>query len=202
MEFQKIKLTKQRTLEVTYKNADGDVINFVGANIVHKDLRQAMQALVPHLAVITEQREAFNRTLKAIKKDRITDEGNDSVYKRLDVDGLSFSNGEREVAVSGQRILTTAGVVALQTPRIDMEDSDAYQYAGDLALDVDAVKYEARQYVEERKWGLKEGEIAFEDINPFDGVQASEVPIVEAQQPADGQGQKTKKKGGRKQKAA
>ena len=80
MEFQKIQLTKQNTLTVTYKNADGDVINFTGANIVHKDLRDAMNALIPHLSIITEQREAYNRTLKEVQGDRITDDGIKSVY--------------------------------------------------------------------------------------------------------------------------
>ena len=203
MEFQKIQLTKQRTLTVVYKDADGNVVTFVGANIVHRDLREAMQALVPHLAVITEQREAYNQTMKALKKQRITDEGNDNVYKRLDVDGVTFENVEREISISGQRILTTAGVVKMQTPKIDTEDTDVYQYVGDLALDVEQLKYEAKAYVEERKWGVKEGDIAFEDIDPFQGVQASEVPIAEGQQPVEGQAPaEGKKKRGRKQKAA
>ena len=193
MEFQKIQLTKQKTLNVTYKDGDGNVVQFTGANIVHRDLRQAINALVPHLAVVTEQREAYNRTLTDIRKDKITDEGNDSVFKRLDVDGLTFGNGEREVAISGQRILTTAGVVMLQTPKIDIEDDEQYKYAGDLALDIDAVKFEARAYVEERKWGVKEAEIAFEDIDPFQGVKADEVPISDGKAP---------KKRGRKSKAA
>ena len=38
MIFSKIKLTKAGTLEATYKNEDGDVIHYAGANLVHKDL--------------------------------------------------------------------------------------------------------------------------------------------------------------------
>jgi hypothetical protein len=56
MEFTKIQISKQGTLVATYKNEDGDIIQYQGANIVHKDLKEAMQALVPHLALITEQR--------------------------------------------------------------------------------------------------------------------------------------------------
>ena len=62
MDFSKIQITKQGTLNVTYKNEDGDLVQFAGANIVHKDLKDAMQALVPHLALITEQREAHNKS--------------------------------------------------------------------------------------------------------------------------------------------
>ena len=198
MEFTKIKLTKQNTLEVTYKNGDGDIIQFAGANIVHKDLREAMNALIPHLSIITEQREAYGRTLKEVQKDRITDEGDSSVYKRFNAEGISFSNGEREVALSGVRILTRAGIVQLQTPRIDLEDADQYEYNNDLSLDIDAVKYEAKAYIEEKKWGVKEGDLDFRDIDPFNGVEAQEVSIT-----GDANiGEQPKKRGRKPKKAA
>lgn len=191
MEFQKIQLTKQNTLVVTYKNGDGDVINFTGANIVHKDLRDAMNALIPHLSIITEQREAFNRTLKEVQGDRITDEGINSVYKRFTVDTVSFSNSERKVSLSGVRLLTTAGVVQLSTPQIDTEEDENYEYHNDLAIDVEAVKYEAKEYIESRKWGVKEATLEFKDVDPFK-VQADDAPEAD----------KKPKKRGRKAKVA
>ena len=178
MEFQKIQLTKQNTLTVTYKNGDGDVINFTGANIVHKDLRDAMNALIPHLSIITEQREAYNRTLKEVQGDRITDEGIKSVYKRFTVDTVTFSNSERKVSLSGVRLLTTAGVVQLSTPQIDTEDDENYQYHNELAIDVEAVKYEAKEYIEQRKWGVKEASLEFKDVDPFK-VKADDAPEAE-----------------------
>ena len=194
MEFTKIQLTKQNTLTCVYKNADGDVINFVGANIVHKDLRQAMQALIPHLALITEQREAYDRKLSDLKAQSITDEDSNNVFKKFTVEGISLANDGREVAIQGFRILMKAGVVQLQTPRIDTEDGDEYKYNNDLALDVDAVIYEAKAYIEERKWGVKEGDLDFRDIDPFKGeVKADEVPMAEGTEP---------KKRGRKSKVA
>lgn len=191
MEFQKIQLTKQNTLTVTYKNADGDVINFTGANIVHKDLKDAMNALVPHLSIITEQREAYNRTLKEVQGDRITDEGIKSVYKRFTVDTVTFSNSERKVSLSGVRLLTTAGVVQLSTPQIDTDEDENYQYHNELAIDVEAVKYEAKEYIEQRKWGMKEASIEFKDVDPFK-VKADDAPEAETKP----------KKRGRKSKVA
>ena len=193
MEFQKIILTKQQTLNVTYKNDDGDIIQFTGANIVHKDLRDAMTALVPHLAVITEQREAYGRMIEEIKADRITDDNNSSVFKRFTCEGVSFSNDEREVSLSGIRILMKRGVVKLTTPNIDTEDPEAYAFLNELSLDVDALKYEAKAYIEERKWGMKEANIDFRDIDPFDGeVKADEVPMAEGTAPKK-RGRKPKK---------
>lgn len=192
MEFTKIQLTKQNTLTATYKNDDGDVIQFVGANIVHKDLKDAMNALVPHLAIITEQREAYGRTLKDVQGDRITDEGQDSVFKRFSIETISLANKEQEVSISGQRILIKTGIVNLTTPKIDLEDSDQYEYNDALSLDLEAVKYEAKAYIEERKWGVKEASIDFRDIDPFNGVSADEVPTDEQPQPKK-RGRKPKK---------
>jgi hypothetical protein len=191
MEFQKIQLTKQNTLTVTYKNGDGDVINFTGANIVHKDLKDAMNALVPHLSIITEQREAYNRTLKEVQGDRITDEGIKSVYKRFTVDTVTFSNSERKVSLSGVRLLTTVGLVQLSTPQIDTDEDENYQYHNELAIDVEAVKYEAKEYIEQRKWGMKEASIEFKDVDPFK-VKADDAPEAETKP----------KKRGRKSKVA
>ena len=191
MEFQKIQLTKQNTLTVTYKNGDGDLINFTGANIVHKDLKDAMNALVPHLSIITEQREAYNRTLKEVQGDRITDEGIKSVYKRFTVDTVTFSNNERKVSLSGVRLLTTAGVVQLSTPQIDTDEDENYQYHNELAIDVEAVKYEAKEYIEQRKWGVKEASLEFKDVDPFK-VKADDAPEAETKP----------KKRGRKSKVA
>lgn len=178
MEFQKIQVTKQGTLNVTYKNGDGDIIQFTGANIIHKDLKEAMQALIPHLALITEQREAYKMTIGKLREQRITDE-TDNVYKRLTVDSVSFSNGEQRVSLTGCRILTKTGVISLCTPTINIEDGEDYENSDDLALDIDAVKYEAKAYIEEKKWGVKQAEIDFKDIDPYK-VEAGEVPEAEA----------------------
>lgn len=177
MEFQKIQITKQRTLNVTFKNENGDIVQLAGANLVHKDLRHAMNALIPHLAIITEQREAMGRNLKQVQSDRITDEGDNSVYKRLDVDTVTFSECEQVASISGCRILLSRGVIKLATPEVSLADNEQYQYNDDLSLDLDAVKYEAKAYIEEKKWGLKQAEIEFED--PFEGVKADEAPVAE-----------------------
>lgn len=189
MKFTKIQIAKNGTLQATYKNDDGDIVDFKGANIVHKDLRDAMQALVPHLALITEQREAFKTTLGRLREQRITD-GNDNVYKRLTVDGIQLSGDESKVAITGSRILTKAGVISVDTPTVDLGEDGEYEYISDLSLDVDAVIYEAREYIEQRKWGVKEGSLDFRDIDPFT-VEAGEVPEADADAPK-GKGRKKK----------
>ena len=178
MEFQKIQISKQNTLNVTYKNADGDIIQFAGANIVHKDLKDAMFAIIPHLAIITEQREAYNVPLNTLVAQRITDE-QDNVYKRLTVESISFSQAEQNVSITGSRILTKTGVISITSPTVNLEDGDDYQHNDELALAIDAVKYEAKEYIEDRKWGVKQAELDFRDVDPFK-VEAGEVPEADA----------------------
>ena len=109
----------------------------------------------------------------------------------MTVDSLSFSNGEQRISMTGCRILTKTGVISLTTPTIDLEDSDSYEYNNDLALDIDAVKYEAKEYIESRKWGVKQAEIDFKDIDPYK-VDAQDVPQVDAEEPKK-RGRKPKK---------
>ena len=185
MIFSKIKLTKAGTLEATYKNEDGDVIQFAGANLVHKDLKEALQGLIPHLAIITEQREAFKKKLADLREQRITDK-EDNVYKRLTVEVLSFTNDQKKVSLTGSRILLNSGVISLTAPSVELADEDDYEYQNDLALDVDAVLFEAKAYIEEKKWGVKQASIDFKDIDPYKAIETGEVPEVASEAPKKG----------------
>lgn len=185
MIFSKIKLTKAGTLEATYKNEDGDVINYAGANLVHKDLKEALQGLIPHLAIITEQREAFKKKLSDLREQRITDK-EDNVYKRLTVEVLSFTNDQKKVSLTGSRILLNSGVISLTAPSVDLADEDDYEYQNDLALDVDAVLFEAKAYIEEKKWGVKQASIDFKDIDPYKAIETGEVPEAASEAPKKG----------------
>ena len=185
MIFSKIKLTKAGTLEATYKNEDGDVIHYAGAHLVHKDLKEALQGLIPHLAIITEQREAFKKNLADLREQRITDK-EDNVYKRLTVEVLSFTNDQKKVSLTGSRILLNSGVISLTAPSVDLADEDDYEYQNDLALDVDAVLFEAKAYIEEKKWGVKQASIDFKDIDPYKAIETGEVPEAASEAPKKG----------------
>ena len=64
-------------------------------------------------------------------------------------------------------------------------------YHNDLSLDIDAVKYEAKEYIESRKWGVKQAEIDFRDIDPYK-VEAQDAPEASADAPKK-RGRKAKK---------
>ena len=194
MEFKKIQVTKKSTLNLVYEDGAGNLITFCGANIVHKDLRQAMNGLVPHIALITEQREADGRTLKQVESDRITDGNSRSVFRILGVDTINLSEGENAVSIKGYRILQSNGVINIETHQMTLGDKDAYKYTNELAVAIDAVKYEAKAYLNEEKWGIKEGTLDFGEDDPFKGVKADDVPdagAVSEEKPK--RGRKTKK---------
>lgn len=194
MDFKKIQLSKKNTLNVVYSNRDGDTITIVGANIVHKDLKEAMKSLVPHLAMLTEQKETINTTLEELEEQRSWEEK--SVFTRMSVSGVTISDDE--ILVSGSRILDRGDVIQVNAPRVNVVDDERYEYLSEMSLAIDNLKYEAEQYVTERKWGLKESTLDFEGAgNPFEGVEAGEVPTVTIETTV-----KKSKKTGKKKKEA
>lgn len=199
MDFTKIQITKKNTLNVVYKESNGNLVSIQGANIVHKDLKACMNVLIAHLAIATEQREAVGKTLKDIEAIKIQDDNKESVYKWLGVDAVAIGADESTFTLKGFRILQSGDVVKIETPAIDVSRPEKYQYINDLSLAVDAVKYEAEAYLKEQKWGVKEADIDFGEDDPFkaENLTADQVPEAETgeqtEQPAKGKKAKTKK---------
>ena len=195
MDFKKIQLTKQNTLNVVYSNKDGDTITMVGANIVHRDFKEAIKNLVPHLAMLTEQREAYINTFEELEQQREWEEK--SVFTRMSVTSVTFNADE--VVVSGTRVLDRGDVICLNAPKVSTVDDENYDYISELALAIDNLKYEAEQYVTERKWGLKQGELNFDEVgDPFAGVEAGAVPSVSVEVGTKEVAESGKKKGRKK----
>ena len=184
MEFLKIQVTRKNTLNLVFKNENGDIVSVAGANIVHKDLKTCMNGLISHIAFMTEQRETANKTLQEVESHRIQDEGTDNVYKWLTVDTITITNGGGSYTLSGSRILQTGDVIKIESPVIDITERK-YNYCDELDLAIDAVKYEADAYYKEQKWGVKEGTLDFADDNPFnaENLTADEVPQAETEEP-------------------
>jgi len=202
MEFKKIQLTKQNTLTVVYKNADSDTITMVGANIVHKDLKRAFRDLVPHLVLLTEQRECVNNSLQSLKNQDVLDDK--SVYRRYSVMEVSLGEKEVEVSMSGTRILDRGDVVGIDSPKLNVEEDEHYEHLDDLSLAIDNLKYETKQYIEQKKWGLKEGTLNFGEAgDPFKDVKPGDVPVAKIPAPkGKGAGSRpVKSRNGKKEKA-
>lgn len=199
MDFVKIQVTKKNTLNVVYKESNGNLVSIQGANLVHKDLKACMNVLIAHLAIATEQRETVGKTLKEIEAIKIQDDNKESVYKWLGVEAIAIGADESTYTLKGFRILQTGDVMKIETPAICVSNPEKYKYINDLALAVDAVKYEAEAYLKEQKWGVKEADIDFGEDDPFkaENLTADQVPETnvgeQPEQPAKGKKAKTKK---------
>ena len=188
MEFNKVSLTDKYTLNATYVNADGDTITLSGCNAVHPDLLNAFRALVPHLALLTEQREAFNKTLLDLEEEK-ENKGKDNVYKRIGVTSVTI--GTEDVILFGRRVTDNGEVIKLVSPKVNL-DSSIYEHNNSLSLAVEGLTYEAKLYVKEKKWKYIQTTLEFveekkADVEeyPFDNVQADEVPRVSVEFPPD-----------------
>ena len=192
MEFLKIQVTKKNTLNIVFKDA-GNIVTVAGGNIIHKDLKATMNALIPHIAIMTEQREAEGKTLKQLEADRIQDGNSRSVFRLMTVDTITLSEEEKTVSLAGCRILQNGMVIKVESPQLNSADVERYDYCSELFLAVEAVIYEAKAYWQEQKWGIKEGDLDFGVEDPFDGkVTADQVPQADIE-PAEKKPKKVKK---------
>lgn len=192
MEFLKIQVTKKNTLNIVFKDA-GNIVTVAGGNIIHKDLKATMNALIPHIALMTEQREAEGKTLKQLEADRIQDGNSRSVFRLMTVDTITLSDEEKTVSLAGCRILQNGMVIKVESPQLNSADVERYDYCGELFLAVEAAIYEAKAYWNEQKWGIKEGNLDFAADDPFDGkVTADQVPQADIE-PAEKKPKKAKK---------
>lgn len=179
MKFKKIQLSKNKTLNVVYTNNDGDIVTVAGGNVVHPDLEAAFATLVPHLAFLTEQREIVGQTLDDVEnirefKEMGRDDSRD-IYTRINVISVSFK--AESVQLQGSRWVSMGDVIPIVSPNVNITEN-SYQYLPELSLAMDNLIYEAKAYIEEKKWRIKETYIDFKDEDPFEGMDVGEVPSV------------------------
>ena len=173
MENAKIEILKASVksdrLEVTYRESfsEENYSNEVSkkcSQIVHSDLKAALEKLKPHLVLICEQPEADE-----IKRAGIYDFDVESLDNYV-VRGYSIGGTDESVGVTiiGQKLLKTGMVLNINAPFTKYEDEDAYDFAGALAADIEACNYEVQEYLFNGKWGIKQQEFDFEipdDVN-------------------------------------
>lgn len=203
MEFKKIGITDTYTLNATYTNYDGDTITLSGCNAVHPDLLNAFRALVPHLALLTEQREAFGKTLSTLEEEK-ENKDKDNVYKRIGVTSVTI--GKEDVIILGERVTDSGDVIKLVSPKVNLEGS-LYEHRHALDLAIAGLKYEAKLYITEKKWKYIQTTLEFAEEKkadaeeyPFDNVQPDEVSRVSVEFSPDVPPVEEKPKKGRKSK--
>lgn len=186
--IQKVKI-KDGKLEVTYdeyfpQENYSNTIDKKCAQMIHTDFRQALDKLKLHLVCFCEMPES-----ERIKSEGIYD-FDPEILNSYVITGYTHGGSEESAGVTiiGQKLLKSGKVLNLISPFIQFADSDAYDYAGELAADIEACDYETAEYLFNEKWGVKQLSL---DFDVPDGIDVS-VEFSTAEKP---------KKRGRKKKA-
>lgn len=175
MTIKKVKLIRNGCLEVHYIDGEGNDVSLKGVNPAHQDMKDAMKRLVPFLCEITEQLES-----EKFDWDNPESEANANLVRNLDVTGVTISGSDTLVScmLTGKRTLYVINrVLNLNTPPITLdEETETYIRLSDLNQAVDAVIEEAKLYVLDHKYSVKQVQMNFEGSNdPFgDGGEAGE----------------------------
>lgn len=164
MNFKKIKFnSKDKTLELSYTQfgADSnDEITIKCSAIVHIDFINAINALRYHFAVLCDLRE-----LDIINSDSemmdITSMHEHSALSQIKVSSVSFfSCGEESgVCLSGGKTFDNK-YINMTSPSTVL-NCDNYIHCYELIDALEALKNEARMYLTEQKWGIKQTELEF-----------------------------------------
>lgn len=161
MDITKVKITKENTLTVTYRDADENMVKVEGKNIVHGDLRAAFKNLVGHIAILCELREAKEESLPDELKDLST----------VEVTGYSIGGTDEDEGVTliGKRFLQSKKVLNLIAPFTKFaNENEEYPHSFTLLQAIEACNYEAEQYLTAKKWGIVQQELPFDDGAPSD----------------------------------
>ena len=104
--------------------------------------------------------------------------------KKIQVNGISIGGSEhsRLITMSGNRTLATSRILNLNTPGVPMEDDTfEWQFISEFDLAVQALLYEVKAYILNKKWEVRQETIDFDTDNddPFAAPQPTDdaVPL-------------------------
>ncbi|MCW0484093.1 hypothetical protein [Gaoshiqia sediminis] len=161
---------KHDRCEVTYKESftEANFSNEVSkkcSQIVHVDLKNALDRLKIHLVILCEQPEA-------VLMDNIYDFDLEELSNYV-VTGYSIGGSDESAGVTiiGQKLLKSGQVLNINAPFTKFEDAEAYEFAGELYGDVQACNWEVSEYLFAEKWGLKQQEFDFDVPEELSGAE-------------------------------
>ncbi len=138
------------------------------SQIIHGDLKIAIDNLKVHLVCVCEMPEAEKIRNTGIYDYHVDELGN-YVVTGYSKGGSDESAG---VTIIGQKLLKSGQVLNLISPFVKFEDAEAYGFAGDLEAAITGCDYEVEQYLFHEKFGIKQMELDFDapDEANLDGV--------------------------------
>lgn len=181
IKIKKAKLSRSGTVEAVYIDTDGNEIALKGTNKCHHDLREAFSRLIPFFTDLTEQKEA-----DLIDWDNLEGEVTVDALRKMDVTGISIGGSDENpfITMTGRRTLFTSRILNLNSPGVEM-NSETFEWShiDDFDIAVQAVLFEVKEYIVNRKWEVVQMEFDFGDGNddPFGEADPTDeaVPVAE-----------------------
>lgn len=165
IKIKKAKINKNGTVEASYTDAEGNEVTLKGKNKCHNDLRVAFACLVPFFADLTEQKEA-----DLINWDNPQGDDNVDLLRKIDVTGISIGGDDsnRIITLTGRRTLFTSRILNLNSPGVEM-DSEVFdwRHIDEFDMAVEAILFEVKEYLVNRKWEVVQLEMNFDSDDPF-----------------------------------
>lgn len=129
---------------------------------IHEDLHDAFQALLPHLLLLTEQKQKPD-VVKQLDLDKPLPE---EITKKFKVTGFSTEekNGEIFVKITGVRHLNTGKNLALTMPSTGRGSKDnEYEFFDKMIDAVETIKAEVVAFMDGKQAERAQPEIGFDD---------------------------------------
>lgn len=200
----KVKLkAEQLTVDYTETYPQSNYANEVSKycqQIVHPDLKVALDLLKPHVVGICELAEA--------KEVNIADPSDSDMEKLKSYVVTGYSRGGSEesagVCIIAQKLLTTGQVLNLTVPftKFSGGDGEGYKYGEELESLINRCDYEVDAYLFEEKWGVKQESLDFDTPVEADIPVVAETDTSGMEMDSKPKGRKSKTGTGRKKKGA
>lgn len=153
VEIKKAKITKDNTLIVDYirKDDDGNVLSEAAEKfetLVHADLRNAFNKLIPHIAVLCDLREGDVVGMK--RGQRAMSEVTELDFAGLSVQSFSIGGDvdSEGVTISGQKKLASGKVFNINSPfQKYLDENDDYKWQSELHSAVTDCVFEVEEYM-------------------------------------------------------
>ena len=149
IEITKVELSSGIFLKWSYTHSEDGRKTKISASadaLVHEDLADALQGLVPHFVLLTEMKKkpdvVKDIDLKSLSEDLT------SKYK---VKGISIEDkkGDTHYKISGFKILNTGKTVSFESPTVKSQatEENKYEFLQELMDQVEIIKEEVLEYM-------------------------------------------------------
>lgn len=169
IEFRKIEIASRIFLKWSYEQSENGrktKINASADAVIHYDLGEAMEALVPHFVLLTEMKKKPDVAKQIDLKELSEDLG--SKYKVTAI-SIDDNKGDMIYRISGYKILHTGKVVHFETPRVKRESSieDAYEFFDNMVQQIEVIQEEVLQFMNGKEGTSSQTTMDFDDdFNP------------------------------------